>query len=221
LNVFKGSPNYIGTCKITDFTYSKSDGYWKSKQLLLLSDDVIQEGDICDDYCDVGEEPYNHVVGKCLSIDRRDGWIEFEGYKTGISWCKKVIASYPHIEGTLSLSEETVREWINAGCPKEVFREGEIQYFAGDLDELAENDDLRMDDSKFIYFNLVDGNLLLEFSRTKLVEVNKLISNKELLEKAKAFARDNDNKALSHAHGLHLGYLSGWEECKKYYNIKD
>lgn len=97
-----------------------TESIWQAQQLLVLSDDEIQEGDICHDYCDAGQPPYKHLIGKCLSVDKTNGWIEFKDYKTGLGWCKKIIASYPHIEGTLPISKETVQAWIDDGTPLEV-----------------------------------------------------------------------------------------------------
>jgi hypothetical protein len=81
--------------------------------------------------------------------------------------CKKIIASYPQIEGTLPISKETVQAWINAGTPKEGIvnmlsrkkKNVNITVFSQEKDwkEYVENTDSQ-------------GNLLLEFSEQQQEE---------------------------------------------------
>jgi hypothetical protein len=74
--------------------------FWQSQQLLVLSDDDIQAGEVM----------YSVEFGKVFKTS----------YKTTHdqnNW--KVIASYPQIEGTLPISKETVQKWIDAGTPGE------------------------------------------------------------------------------------------------------
>jgi hypothetical protein len=140
----------------------------RAQQLLVLSDDEIQEGDICHDYCDAGQPPYKHLIGKCLSVDKTNGWIEFEDYKTGLGWCKKIIASYPQLPGTLPISKETVQAWIDAGTPGEGSVEiGDTIYCSVVKGKVKYGDPTKLDPQ---------GNLLLEFGK-------KVCSEKEILKK--------------------------------------
>lgn len=156
--------SHLDGCKLADFDLKKTVGAWKAQQLLVLSDDEPKDGDICDDYCDVGDEPYTHLIGKCLSVDKANGWIKFDGYETGIDWCKKILASYPQIEGTLPISKETVQAWIDAGIPDSAGVELVNEYaidghtIVGAANSLDEH-----------------GNLLLQFSSTKDAEDKALI----------------------------------------------
>jgi hypothetical protein len=73
-------------------------GIWQSQQLLVLSDDEIKE-----------EDWFYKPDMKMVFI------AEYTPYKG----CKKIIASYSQLEGTLPISKETVQAWIDAGVPKE------------------------------------------------------------------------------------------------------
>ena len=86
----------------------------QAQQLLVLSGvtDEIEEGDwiIHDDRILLNVVEVRKVANTLYGKDN-DGYI--------LSHCKKVIASYPHIEGTLPISKETVQAWIDAGTPEE------------------------------------------------------------------------------------------------------
>ena len=71
------------------------------QQLLVLSDDVIT-GDIVYG----GEDKDEKYIHKC-------------SFNCKLSNCKKIVAAYPHIEGTLPISKETIQAWIDAGTPGE------------------------------------------------------------------------------------------------------
>ena len=76
----------------------------KQQQLLVLSDYEIeiQEGDIV--YGGEGDT----FIHKCQMLTT-----------CRLVHCKKIIASYPQIEGTLPISKETVQAWIDSGTPGE------------------------------------------------------------------------------------------------------
>jgi hypothetical protein len=96
-------------------------GIWQSQQLLVLNDDEI----IKDDYF------YHGVCNKVFKATSEDvarikllkhshpelvhAWITIKPNH----YARKVIASYPQIEGTLPISKETVQAWIDAGTPLE------------------------------------------------------------------------------------------------------
>ncbi len=81
-----------------EFSISISPNY-KNLQLLVLSDDEIQEGD-------------------CW-INTNSGHIDNEWELNMHPMYKKIIASYPQLEGTLPISKETVQNWIDASTPEE------------------------------------------------------------------------------------------------------
>jgi hypothetical protein len=123
---------------------------YQRQQLLVLSDDEIQKGD-------VRLLPKEHSMGRIWKIanDLRnntfrmrasDGACQIYHRETLINGTEygKIIASYPQLEGTLPISKETVQAWIDSGTPGE----GSIKYAEIEPNKL-------LGDS--------DGNLLLEF----------------------------------------------------------
>ena len=71
------------------------------QQFLLVSNEEIKEGDVF------------------LSIfDKID--IYSIGYFPPKIGSKKIVASYPHIQGTSEISREQIQQWIDAGCPTEI-----------------------------------------------------------------------------------------------------
>lgn len=83
--------------------YKQSLPDWQAQQLLVLSDDEIQDNDFI---------LFDNMVWK---VHDKKQW-EIDTWETA----KKVEASYPHIERTLPISKETVQAWIDAGTPGEV-----------------------------------------------------------------------------------------------------
>lgn len=86
--------------------YGMSTGIWKAHQLLVLSDDEIK---INDTYYASGSKTLEYSVFKADTAR-----LVKIGNELGV---KKVIASYPQIEGTLAISKETVQAWIDSGTP--------------------------------------------------------------------------------------------------------
>jgi len=90
------------------------EGNWQAQQLLVLSDDEIQEGDW-----------FGHTEMKKLYragiVSKLSNDVEctIHDCYIPIRYARKVIASYPQLEGTLPISKETVQSWINAGTPGE------------------------------------------------------------------------------------------------------
>lgn len=125
--------------------------YWQAQQLLVLSDDEIQEGDSFLEK-DITEGFDRAIISKSGGCIPR-------------CWVKKIIASYPQIEGTLPISKETVQAWIDTGTPEE--GSVDMLYWCKNGDSLAGcekqthcncSDNTEADiDSK--------GNLLLEFDK--------------------------------------------------------
>jgi hypothetical protein len=125
-HILKDNTQYsqVGDYKLINGGNSLNAKCWQAQQLLILSDDGIF--------------PKDNLYGDGKLVVANNEW----SGETNIEW-KKVIASYPHIEGTLPISKETVQAWIDAGTP----REGVIFYD-------NEPDNLLFDPQ---------GNLLLEF----------------------------------------------------------
>jgi hypothetical protein len=83
---------------------SMVEGNWQAQQLLVLSDDEIQINN------------YVYWDNRCLHVGGPTALSAYKGYASD---AKKVIASYPQLEGTLPISKETVQAWIDAGTPGE------------------------------------------------------------------------------------------------------
>jgi hypothetical protein len=80
------------------------------QQLLVLSDDEIQEGD----------KTKSSYLNKVTDIIGEQ-WVDYKAAPKDVQDdFKKVIASYPQLEGTLPISKETVQAWIDSGTPLEV-----------------------------------------------------------------------------------------------------
>ena len=112
----------------------------QAQQLLVLSDDEIEAGDR-------GFNPDDNSVFTRYYKDIPAG-----------KKCKKIIASYPHIEGTLPIAKETVQVWIDSGTPSKAVV-SELMYTGSPAKLLV----------------TFQGNLLLNFaekkSRTPLAHV--------------------------------------------------
>jgi hypothetical protein len=145
------------------------------QQLLVLSDDEIQEGDIITDKYKVWK--WND---DCSLLGR-----------------KKVIASYPQIEGTLPISKETVQEWIDAGTPEEGTVDTENICLQtgiscgypcnGNCDEKAYKE----------YVYDPQGKLLLEFGKNiELKEIGEKLKDRILFPDALEHAKDYLSKVV-------------------------
>jgi hypothetical protein len=85
---------------------------WQTQQLLVLSDDEIQEGDSVYDLV-------NNRVELIIGVNKESEVCKFKGGAFDLKYTKKLIASYPQLEGTLPISKETIQVWIDAGTPGE------------------------------------------------------------------------------------------------------
>ncbi len=79
---------------------------WQVQQLLILNDEPIKEGDYT--YSEFGNSfnQCNNIEG-CNIINKSTDF-------------KKIIASYPHISGTLPISIEDVKIFVERGCPDNI-----------------------------------------------------------------------------------------------------
>ena len=117
------------------------------QQLLVLSDDKIKEGDWF------------------YKLDMKMVFIaEYTPYKG----CKKIIASYPQLEGTLPISKETVQAWIDSGTPGE--SDIEVQLMGSSMNT---NMYFSIGDTLYTYNIDPQGNLLLEFQFSREQLLNK------------------------------------------------
>jgi hypothetical protein len=122
-------------------SYNNKEGIddWKSVQLLVLSDDEITENDMVF-YSHFGDNITIKANKEDLNILNKDDFY------------KKIIASYPQLEGTLPIYKETVEQWINKGRPDSATIEMETQTFPEENNQV-------------VTFEKLDnnGNLLIEF----------------------------------------------------------
>ena len=138
------------------------------QQLLVLSNDGIF--------------PKDNLYGDGKLVVANNEW----SGETNIEW-KKVIASYPQIEGTLPISKETVQEWIDAGTPEECSVDKHewstvlndsitIKHLVKNNWKLVKSELPKppFDDALMYYYerNTLDpqGNLLLEFPEQQTIE---------------------------------------------------
>jgi hypothetical protein len=134
-----------------------TESIWQAQQLLVLSDDKIQLNDM---YYASGSRTLEYSVFKA-DTER----LVKIGNELSV---KKVIASYPQIEGTLSISKKTIQEWIDAGTPGEGSVEiDDTIYCSVVKGKVKYGDPTKLDPQ---------GNLLLEFGK-------KVCSKKEILKK--------------------------------------
>jgi hypothetical protein len=93
-----------GDLELHDSPWPTNEGF-QAHQLLVLSTDRINKGDIF----------YHEVCGKPFKANDVD-IVQFERLHPYV-YGHKIIATYPHIKGTLPLSEQTVQEWIGHNQP--------------------------------------------------------------------------------------------------------
>jgi hypothetical protein len=128
----------IGLC-LAEHDYYEGCPKWQPQQLLVLSDDEIQESDWV--LSQQEDESFNEIY-------KWDG-------QSYLDKDYKIIASYPQIEGTLPISKETVQAWIDAGTPGEGSVEiDDTIYCSVVKGKVKYGDPTKLDPQ---------GNLLLEF----------------------------------------------------------
>jgi hypothetical protein len=137
-HILKDNTQYsqVGDYKLINGGNSLNAKCWQPQQLLVLSDDEVELGDIGK----IVKYPFG--IGKTIEHGGNHG-IEVEcitctmfynpnnvtaGTKGRFSPddVYQIIASYPQIEGTLPISKETVQAWIDKGTPEEGSVEMEI-----------------------------------------------------------------------------------------------
>jgi hypothetical protein len=126
---------------------------WKAQQLLVLSNDAMREKDWI--FCNLKNNVNSNKLIRTLTTRYfiQGGW-------------KKVIASYPQLEGTLPLSKETIQQWIDNGTPEE----GSVDFQLVRPCDLRD-DQHREEDKLLTYFNIdSQGNLILEFDKKQTYE---------------------------------------------------
>jgi hypothetical protein len=136
------------------------DSFFQVQQLLVLSDDKIQEGD-------KAKSSYLNNVTNIINEE----WVDYKAAPKDVQDSfKKVIASYPRIPGTLSISKETIQEWIDAGTPEK--GSIEIKHKSTGRNTIGTTpagEPIKM--NSFIETPKLDskGNLLLEFYKEQTV----------------------------------------------------
>jgi hypothetical protein len=113
-HIIKDTTQYsqVGDYKLINGGNSLNAKCWQPQQLLVLSDDEIQEGDSVYDLV-------NNRVELIIGVNKESEVCKFKGGAFDLKYTKKLIASYPQIEGTLPISKETVQAWIDNGTPEE------------------------------------------------------------------------------------------------------
>lgn len=84
--------------------------------MYILSYDEIKERDWVYEYVPVGQKPYISEIHKVISIDKKEGIIEFEEHTVGIGFYKKIIATTnPDLikEGIYLIHDEFIEEHCN------------------------------------------------------------------------------------------------------------
>lgn len=145
--VMSGS-DAIGKMSIATFDYPAKNPYHKAQQLLVLTEDT-------------GVKNTDDIM---FSANLKDWYTRFIVDCDNTIGDKKVIASYPHIEDTLTLSKKTIQEWINLGTPLK----GSIEslYWCKNGDSLSGCEKQRFCNCEEISEPDVDtqGNLIVEFN---------------------------------------------------------
>lgn len=108
LKIITTAMNYRGRRKgmveLHDSQHYKSD-YFQPLQLLILSN-----------------HKDNMDINDIVFMIKENDWYPYNP-DDNISDYKKVIASYPHIEGTLPIDKKTIQAWLDNGTPNEAIIE--------------------------------------------------------------------------------------------------
>jgi hypothetical protein len=183
-------------------TSIKDNPYWQAQQLLVLSDDEIQKGD------SFLEKDITEGFDKAI-ISKSGGCIPR-------CWIKKIIASYPQIEGTLRISKETVQAWIDAGTPGEGSVEiDDTIYCSVVKGKVKYGDPTKLDPQ---------GNLLLEFGKKiintlpypELVkEISEYYKDVKIVEEKPSIPTDEEIKKKCGNTANQNTYLAGYKQALK------
>jgi len=197
------------------------DGHWQAQRLLVLSDDEIQVGDwvIHDNRILLNVLEFD-VFSNTLYGYSNDGYI--------ITHCKKVIASYPYIKGTQTISKETVQAWIDSGTPGDGSVEFKKTIENSIVEEWEKINVLKVDSQ---------GNLLLKFSKTNIdrlpypelvkemskyykdipiIEKPSIPTGEEIEDKARTFVKSGDYGDPDITQSIMAeSYVSGYKQALK------
>lgn len=97
--------------------------------MYILSYDEIKERDWVYEYVPVGQKPYISEIHKVISIDKKEGIIEFEEHTVGIGFCKKIIATTnPDLikEGVSSIDNDFIKKYCNNTVDEVIVKYEEI-----------------------------------------------------------------------------------------------
>jgi hypothetical protein len=175
----------INDGKFTSIGIYSSEGFgnWQPQQLLVLSDDEIQINN------------YVYWDNRCLHVGGPTALSAYKGYASD---AKKVIASYPQLEGTLPISKETVQAWIDAGTPGEGSVEMKHKCTGRNtIGTTPAGEPIKM--NSFIETPKLDpqGNLLLEFGeKIELKEIGEKLKDRILFPDALEHAKDYLSKVV-------------------------
>jgi len=208
---------------------------YTAQQLLVLSDDKIQEGDSA--YYDTGN------IQTCNSAlwGKKDA-ARCELDRKAYGDCKKIIASYPHFEGTLPISKKTVQAWIDAGIPGEgnveMIQKKPVGCSILNCEGMRTGSCDCFDEKWKIPKHDPQGNLLLEFGekdedyydediydavidfRKKHPEKVSVVkpsipTDEKIEEKGCSYYNSNDTSWLSDRERIATAYLHGYKQALK------
>ena len=194
-------------------TVFDNDTEYTPQQLLVLSDDVIQEGD----WCTLLDSFGNVVMGNPAQYFPNLGHTLNKGLR-------KTIASYPNISGTLPLSKETIQQWID----NDTLGEGSVDMVEKEIDQYR---DCEVSFGYTITKPNTDsqGNLILEFDKTFSIPERKsaitvapiVPTNKEIAQIAEMFVDETEmqstfcSKTTDEIADYNYYFVSGYKQALK------
>ena len=106
----------VGALKLINDNNSLNSKCWQPQRLIVLANSEIQKGDFVFFKDSLFIYQATEKIGDLWKFEPIDGDPDNTvfGKKK-----KKIIASYPKLPNTLSISQNTIREWIYDHCPKE------------------------------------------------------------------------------------------------------
>jgi hypothetical protein len=127
------------------------------QQLLVLNEGEIREGDWI-------------YKSQPVKLRMNQGELAYQLIEGSTVWYRaipperKIIASYPRLEGTLPLSKDTVQDWIDSGTPKK----GSIKIITGHyIPATFTHSDIWVNFAEPKPENDDQGNLLIKFGKKK------------------------------------------------------
>ena len=170
-------------------------GYTPQQLLVLSDDEIVKDDSFYHSVCNKVFKATSEDVARIKFVKRSHK----ESVHTWITikpnhYARKVIASYPQLEGTLPISKETVQAWIDAGTPVDASVEIKHKSIGRNtIGTTPAGEPIKM--NSFIETPKLDsqGNLLLEFaqpfkSTMPIYTVPSIPTDEEIEKKADKYA---------------------------------